>query len=223
MPDPVNPEANQQPGGSGSESPAPSPANNPGQSPDPQVVDWEGRYKGAMRVLNQKTQELTSLQEQLTGANNTVQSLQTQLQNGQAQWDATRQGLEQQVATITGERDQAQQTATELQAYQVKMQALAEFPELFPLADSIPNMDNPETMKEYLTGLQKNVDQVAEQKAQRLTAGLTPGATNPAQQTGYKYTTQEEWQNAMNQAAGGEEFQKISDAYLQWVQQGGGQ
>jgi hypothetical protein len=220
--DQQDPGANPQQGGSGSQpDPAQTPATNPGQTGEP--IDWEGRYKGAMRVLNQKTQELNGLQEQLTGANDTVQSLQQQVQNSQATWDASRQTLEQQVATLTGERDQGAQQLKELQAYQVKMQALAEYPDLFPLADTIPNIEDPDTMKSHLDALSKSVDQVAQQKAERLTAGLTPGNTAPNAQPKYSYSTPDEWQTAMNNAAGSEKFQELSDAYLRWVSQGGGQ
>ena len=58
------------------------------------------------------------------------------------------------------------------------------------------------------------------QKAETLTAGMTPGATTPAHQVKNAYSTLEEWQAALNKAAGEENFAEVAAAFRKWEASG---
>ena len=135
-------------------------------------------------------------------ANGSVEELNRQLNAGQAEGDARVTALTEQVTSLTGERDTASTELATAQAELHKFRALQDFPELLPLADSIPNLPDAEMMKKHLETMKKGVELITTAKAEQLTAGMTPGPTTPANQVEYAYSNLSEWQAALNGAAG---------------------
>ncbi len=185
----------------------------PGQSPTP---DWEGRYNGAMRVLSQRDKQIEDLQAKLDAASGSVGDLTQQLETAQAGAAAKEQSLGEQLVTLTTERDTAQKELTTARAELLKFNALKEHPELLPLADAIPALPDEQAMADYLKMMADGVTEIATQKAQQLTAGMTPGPSAPANQAAYNFASLGEWQTALNQAAGTDEFGKVAQAFRQW-------
>ena len=185
----------------------------PGQSP---TTDWEGRYNGAMRVLSQRDKQIEDLQAQLDAASGSVGDLTQQLETAQAGAAAKEQSLAEQLTTVTPERDEANQELTTARAELLKFNALKEHPELLPLADAIPALPDEQAMADYLKMMADGVTEIATQKAEQLTAGMTPGPVAPANQPAYNFASLGEWQTALNQAAGTDEFAKIAQAFRQW-------
>jgi len=192
----------------------PSDQEGAGQSP---VVDWEGRYKGVMQVLSARDKKIQELEASFNQSAASVEELTRQLQTATADGDARVQALTEQLQTLTGERDEAAKELATARADLVKYEALKEYPDLLPLADSIPAIPDPEVMKKHLETMAKGIEAITSKKAETLTAGMTPGATAPAQQAEYAYSTLEEWQAALNSAAGEGEFHKIGAAFRKWA------
>ena len=192
----------------------PSGTESAGQSA---VVDWEGRYKGVMQVLSARDKKIQDLEAQVNQSAASVEELTRQLQTATADGDARVQALTEQLQTLTGERDEAAKELATARADLVKYEALKEYPDLLPLADSIPAIPDPEVMKKHLETMAKGIEAITSKKAETLTAGMTPGATAPAQQAEYAYSTLEEWQAALNSAAGEGEFHKIGAAFRKWA------
>ena len=219
MPDDVNPSdaTNQQDAGA---APTPgtgaAPVSSPGTDPEQSTENWETRYNGAMRVLTQRDKHIRELQEKLDAASASVGELTTQVETVTGNAAAKEQSLGEQLTALTTERDEAQKQLTVAQADLLKFQALKEYPELLPLADAIPALPDEEAMKEYLQMMAKGVTDIATQKAQQLTAGMTPGPTAPDNQPQYAYASLDEWQIALNKAAGEPEFAEIAAAFRQW-------
>jgi hypothetical protein len=202
--------------GTAQDGPVTSPDNQPGQSE--QSIDWKARFDGANRVLALRDKKIADMEAQLAASGQSVEDLQGQLNSQTVALQAKVDALTEQIKTVTGERDEALSTNSALSAYQVKMEALKEFPELLPLADTIPDIPDAETMKQHLQMLAKGVNDITSQKAKQLTAGMTPGAQTPANgQQQYAYSTLDDWQVALNTAAGGDEFAKLSGAFKQWM------
>jgi hypothetical protein len=178
--------------------------------------NWEARYNGAMRVLSLRDQQLKDLQGKADTAAASLQTLQDQLTTAQAELTAKVNGLTTQLQTVTGEKDTLAKTAQATQVQLAKYQALAEFPDLLPIAQQIPDIPDAATLKDYLTGLQKGIDDVATKKAERLTAGMVPGPTAPAKEQ-HAYSTQQEWDAALMKAAGSGDWDKVSAAYERWL------
>jgi hypothetical protein len=195
---------------------------DPGQSTDTgsghqETVNWENRYKGVMTVLNQRNAEIERLKAEAQTTVGSVETLNGRINTLQAEYDAKVAALTEQLQTLTGERDNALKDKTVLDAYKVKMEALKGHPDLLPLADTIPDIPDPEVMKQHLDMLAKGVSAITTQKAQQLTAGMTPGATTPnTNQQQYAYSTLADWQQALNGAAGTDEFTKLASAFKQW-------
>jgi uncharacterized small protein (DUF1192 family) len=197
---------------------------DPGQAPgadasgQSETVNWENRYKGVMAVLNQRNAEIERLKAEGLTSGTAIETLNTRIGTLQAEMDSKVAALTEQLKTITGERDQALTNNTGLNAYKVKMEALKEFPDLLPLASTIPDIPDAEMMKQHLQLLAKGVGDITSQKAKQLTAGMTPGAQTPASgQQQFAYSTLDDWQKALNGAAGGDEFSKLSGAFKQWL------
>ena len=213
MPDDVNPsEGDAQQAVDAATAPASTPEPTPGQS----QPDWEGRYNGAMRVLSQRDKQIQELQEQIDAASGSVGELTTQLETTQAGAAAKEQSLGEQLTTLQTERDEANKELTTARAELLKFYALKEHPDLLPLADAIPALPEEEAMAEYLKMMADGVTEIATQKAQQLTAGMTPGATAPNDQPQYNFATLADWQTALNAAAGSDEFAKIAAAFRAW-------
>jgi hypothetical protein len=189
----------------------------PGDAAGAQSADWEKRYQGMRQVLTARDAKIQELEAQGQSSATLIDQLQSQLNAAKAEYDAKALGLSQQLTTLTGERDTALQTNGSLNAYKVKMEALKDFPALLPLADSIPDIPDPAVMKQHLELMAKGVDQIANQRAQQLTAGMVPGPTAPAQTSQYAFTKIDDWQVALNNAAGTDEFVKIATAFKVWA------
>jgi hypothetical protein len=171
-----------------------------------------------MRTLSERDKALRKLEAELAQANQQIGELNTTTGAQAADFQTQIATLGEQVTALTGERDQAQEALTAAQADLTKFDALTEFPELLPMAGSIPSLPDKETMVEHLKMIKAGVDQVAEDLAARKVAGMTPGATSPANGAA-AYTTQDQWMEALDKAGGTEEFEKLAGEYLAWQQQ----
>lgn len=205
----------------------PDPAQQPEQPPEPTtdqpasgqpdaVENWEARYKGVVALLNQRNTEIEKLRAEAAASATSVEDLTRQTEALRAEYDTKIAALTEQIGAVMGERDHALKTQEELTAYKVKMEALKQFPDLLPLADTIPDIPDANVMAQHLELLNKGVAEITTQKAETLTAGMTPGATTPAQQPKYAYSTLDDWQAAMNKAAGSDQFAEVAAAFRKW-------
>lgn len=220
MPDDVNPSdaTNQQDAGAAQTTEdTTAPVSSPGTSPEQSTENWETRYNGAMRVLRERDKAIQDLQAKFDEASASIGELNRQLESLQGNSAAKEQSLGEQLTALTTERDEAQKQLTVAQADLLKFNALKDYPDLLPLADAIPALPDQEAMKEYLHMMAKGVTDIATQKAQQLTAGMTPGPTAPNNQPQYAYASLDDWQIALNKAAGEPEFPEVSAAFRQWM------
>ncbi len=198
--------------------PSPTPTTTQPEQPAPGAADsnWEERYKGAMRVVSERDKQVAALQQSVGSSSTQVGDLTAQLEALRAQQTQLEATHATALEGLTGERDAAQTALDTAQAEVMKFQALKEHPELLPLADAIPALTDEQALTDYIEMMAKGVTDIATQKAQTLVAGMTPGAIAPDQQNPYRYQNLDEWQTALNQAAGTEDFTKIAAAFRQW-------
>jgi hypothetical protein len=180
-------------------------------------LTWMQRYQGMTKVLAERDKEVSGLKQEKETLAGTVKGLQDQMSALQAQADAKRVTLEQQIAELQTGKQASDGEAAGLRAYKVKMEALRAFPDLLPVAEMVPDLTDPELLKKHLETLQQGVDAVAAQKAQRLAAGMTPGpASSSSPAPKYAYTDAASWAAALRQAAGKPEFAELDKAYMAW-------
>jgi hypothetical protein len=200
-----------------------------GEGQPPEGLIPQAKYDGAMRTLAQRDQAIRDFEAQVQDLTGKLKESETSTGALQADFQTQIAGLGEQVTTLTGERDTAVTSLTAAQADLVKFNALREFPDLLSMADQIPSLPDAEVMKEHLTMLQKGVHSVAEELAQKKTAGMTPGATVPATggKPAYGYADTQAWLTAMDEALadpvnGSAEFKKLEEAFFKWQQGQGG-
>lgn len=180
------------------------------------VTNWEERYKGASRVIAERDKQLQALKAQLDELQGQVGSTANQLQTITAEKDAHALTLQEQLDALTQEKTTLTAGLNDAQAKVMKFEALKSHPELLPLADAIPNLTDPEALSGYIQMIADGVTQIADQKVKQLTAGITPGAIAPNDQQNYGYTNLDEWQAALNRAAGTDEFTKLAKSFREW-------
>ena len=181
--------------------------------------NWKERYIGMTKVLSERDKQIAALQEQLESLSKALKEKDDLANQERAKWDATRLQWEEQLKQLQSAHEQAQAQLGQLSAYQRKMEALKNFPDLLPLAEAIPAMDDEESMRRYLETLQKTLDDAAAQKAQKLTAGMVPPPTTARTSPQvYPYATHEAWHQALMKAAGTPEFAELSSAYKRWAE-----
>lgn len=180
------------------------------------VTNWEERYKGASRVIAERDKQMATLEAQIKELQGQVGSTSTQLQTAQAEGDARAVTLQEQLDALTQEKTTLTASLGEAQAKLMKFEALKTHPELLPLADAIPNLTDQEALDNYIQMVADGVMKIADEKAQQLTAGITPGAIAPNDQTRLSYNSLEEWQAALNAAAGSDNFTEVAQQFRAW-------
>jgi DNA repair exonuclease SbcCD ATPase subunit len=174
-------------------------------------VDWKERYQGMTRVLTQRDKEVADAKSQLDTLSVTVKQLQDQLNGRSAELDVAKNGFQEQIKGKTTELEQAQKQLADLQAYKVKMDALKRFPDLLPVADTIPSLTSPDLMEQHLKTLQDGVDAIVARKAQQLSVGITPGPVSPVPVVPKDIG---QLKKAMDAAVGTKDHAAASQAYL---------
>jgi len=194
--------------------PEPAPLGN-------EPIDWEGRYKGSVKLA-----------ERLTIANRTLteqQQVQTS-ENEQLKTALASKEIEQTVAV--GERDKNLETiltenATQaselvtLRAHKAKVDLVKELghPELISILDSIPTMSDPEMQKTVMMDFVQFREEGVQEREKSLLSGITPPVT-PIVDTPIAPTTNEGWQEKLNELPlGSAERQKLSDQWYEWTRQ----
>jgi chromosome segregation ATPase len=185
-----------------------------------QGTEWEARYKGSVKKIEELTLANRSLNEQLTTKTSEIEQLRAQL--GVKDLEKT---------TAVSERDRLLQEALQksstmeqqlkdAQGMQLKIQVAKEIghPELIKIMDRIPTM----TDKETLTAVMKDfvdfaADSVKEREKQLL-AGVTPGFGGTGQPQKVTPTNAKEWDALINSLPlGSQERNKAFDDYYEFL------
>lgn len=197
------------------QAPASPPVETP-SAPGDEELTYRMRYDGAMRILNQRDKRIRELEDELNTTRTMADELQKKLEDLGAGAAAKEHSLGEQLSTATGELNTTKQQLEAATSELIKFSALKNHPDLLPLADTIPALPDKETMEEYLKLMSQGVTEIATAKAKQLTAGVTPGPTAPSQPK-YNYSTLDEWQTALTEAAGADHFKEMGVAFQRWA------
>jgi chromosome segregation ATPase len=202
-------------GAAGPAAPAPTPQQTDGQ-------DWESRFKGLSRVLGQRDADLAMAKGQVATFEQTIKELNSQLSAAKGTYDANALRTQEEVKTWEQKLAEKDKSLADLAAYRTKMEALKKFPDLLSLADTIPTMPDEATMTSHLEALQRVMDSAAEEKAKRLTAGMTPGPVTVIGHApqGIGFTTVEQWTAALQEAQIANDWTRYGEldkAFQRWL------
>jgi len=203
--------------GGGQQAGAPAPAT----SQPPTGKDWQKeaennlkRYQGASQVISARDTQITELKAQLEGVNKANAEWEGRLAALQAEHDAK-------VSTITESLTNTSTTLADLEnkytnasSELTKFNVLKKYPDLMPLADVIPAVPEEEQMERIIQQYADGLKSVVEEKTKQIAslAGVPPQPTGPT----HKFSSQSEWESALNSTAGTNEFETVAKEYRAW-------
>lgn len=195
-------------------------SDQPGNSDTAPVggTDWEARYKGSSRVIDQLTKDKKALEDQLVALTSENEQLKTQL---------TMKDTEKTVAV--GERDKQLQAMIEaktttdseladLRSLKMKVEVARELndPGLLSIFESIPSVSDKDAMKALMQNISSWGDERVKAREKELLAGVTAPVAQAAPEMALP-TTVEGWQKYINEAEyGTEEKAKRLNAFRDW-------
>jgi len=198
-----------------------APAGGTQQSNENDIAYWQKeaennmqRYQGASKIISARDKEITDLKVQLEQVNQVTGEYEGRLTVLGVEHDAK-------VNTLTESLTSTQQSLSELEAKYnnasaelAKFNALKKYPDLLPLADTIPAVSDSEQMERIVQQYAEGLKEIVNQKTQQMVAlaGIPP-QPSIAQ---HKYSSQAEWENALKNAAGTDKFDDISDQFREW-------
>jgi hypothetical protein len=185
-----------------------------------QQEDWEARYKGSVRKIEELTlANRTLLADQAAKASETEQ-LRAQLGVKDAEKTAA-----------IGERDKQLQSAittstakdtelAQLRAFKLKVEVAQELknPSLIKIIGNLPDMTDKEALKSVMTDFANFANEAVKEREQQLMAGVTPplGGGSVAKSTP---TSQKAWENHINSLAlGSPDRAQAMDDYGTWLE-----
>nr|MBN1228885.1 hypothetical protein [Anaerolineae bacterium] len=187
------------------------------QAPVSPDLDWEARYKGSVKKIQDLTIENRDLKAQLEQQTSDIERLNAHLSTSGVEKDAA-----------VGERDKIiEQRVLELQAKDRELEELRSFkakvttareldaPELIDIIDNIPSVSDPEALKTVMADFKSFADRKVKQREEQLMAGFTP-PVGPVNNTPTKPSTRDGWQRLVNNLPlGSAERQKALDDWFE--------
>jgi chromosome segregation ATPase len=194
----------------------------PPSQPSASSTDWEARYKGLVKKVEELTLSNRTLNEQLTGKSSELEQLRGQL----VVKDAER-------TTVVSERDKLlQQTVqektsleaqlAELQGLALKVEVINELgrPELLKIANRLPSMTDKEALRVVLQDFAGFADELVQKREKDLLAGVTPALSNAGNVRPALPASDSEWDRHINSfGLGTRERQQAMDDYWGWLEQ----
>lgn len=195
------------------------PADPVQQSPSVQQIDWEARYKGSVTKINELQGVIKNLNDQLAGLTSEKEQISSQLNLKQVEKDASITSTQKQLQEIVSAKaalETENKTLRELQA-KVKLAKDMKRPDLLPIIDSIPYVEDANAMKEILSTFTGWADSLVQQREQQLTVGVPLGANAVQNAQPVLPTNDRDWEKYINSMVlGSPERTKAMDAFWQW-------
>ena len=178
--------------------------------------DWEGRYKGASRRINELMVELKEVKEQLSSKTSEAERLKSDLSLKDVEKDTAvgerDKTLEQKIAEL----NEASRELKDLRAYKAKAEIAKKLdPRLLTISDRIPAVEDEDAQEAIMKDFLDWGDRIAKQREDQLLAGVTPTVTTPAEEG--LPTTREEWNRALTTTPLGPEREELWARYWEWA------
>ncbi len=203
-----------------SDQPAPvQPGPAPAQ-PAP-AINWEERYKGASTKINELMTQIASLQSQLSTLTSENEQLKSGLSIKDVEKDAAIQPYKTQLEQALQARNQAEAELSPLRALKAKLDVARELnaPQLYPILDKIPHVDNPDAQKEIMKTFMDWGQSLVRQREDQLLSGVTPPPPAAPGGAARLPGSIQEWQEYVNAFdLGTPEREKAMQDWFKWGQ-----
>jgi len=185
------------------------PSTSQQQSSQPNT-DWEARYKGTVRKIEELTLGNRSLQEQNTILSSEKEQLNVRLSQLETEKTVGNQSWEQKYTEIIEKSTKAAEELRGLQTWKVKYDVAREVdPRLLPVLDTLPNIEDRDTLKNIMSGLTGWADGLVKDREKQILSGVTPPlGGSPAIDTGPK--TRDDWKKHIDSLPPGSKERTIA-------------
>lgn len=193
-------------------------------APPPQQgssTDWEARYKGLVKKVEELTLANRTLNEQLSAKSSEMEQLRSQLVVKDAEKSASVGERDKLLQAVTQEKTSLEGQLAELRGLALKVEVIRELgrPELLKIADKLPAMTDKEALKVVLQDFAGFADELVSKREKDLLAGVTPPIGSAGNVKPGLPGNESEWEAHINSLQlGSRERQKAMDDYWGWLE-----
>lgn len=197
-------------------SPSVQPASPPSQPTD--AVNWEARYKGMVKKVEELTLSGRETQEQLQAKISEIERLEADLGLKDTEKTVAVSERDKQLNELVQSKTDLEQELSSLRALSLKVEVANEIgnPEMLAIVDTIPNLTDKEALTSLMTNISDWGDKRVKAREEQLLAGSTPDVTPTPPQVSLP-TSNDDWQNYVNQVPiGSDEREQRMNAWRDW-------
>ena len=190
-------------------------------TPQQQNTDWEARYKGLVKKVEELTLSNRTLNEQLTAKSSELEQLRSQLVVKDAEKVSVVGERDKLLQSITQEKVALESELTDLRGLRLKIEAIQELgrPELLKIAHRIPGMTDKDALKVVLQDFAGFADDLVQQREKQILAGVTPPLSSAGNAHPNQPASEQEWETHINSLGlGTKERGKAMDDYWTWLE-----
>lgn len=191
-----------------------------GLPPAQQGTDWEERYKGASRIINQRDERIKALEAELATKASENEQLRSQLGIKDVEKSTSIASYQTQLEQALKKASDSETALRSLQQFKAKYDAAASLGDqrLLPLIESIPYVENPESLKAIMSSfLAWGKGLVQEREAQLMSGVTPPPPASSVKVSGPTFATNAEWQKYVNSlTVGTPEKEAAMKAWWAW-------
>ena len=184
--------------------------------------DWEARYKGLVKKVEELTLAHRTTNEQLAAKTSELEQLRSQLVVKDAEKSASVGERDKLLQQTTQEKIALEAKLAELQGLALKVEVINELgrPELLKIANRLPSMTDREALKVVLQDFAGFADELVQKRERDLLAGVTPGLSSAGNVKAALPASEGEWESHINSfGLGTRERQQAMDHYWGWLEQ----
>lgn len=199
-----------------------TPEEQVAQTPPSAGENWEARYKGIVKKVEELTLANRSVNEQLAAKNSELEQLRGQLTVKDAEKAATVGERDKLLQSITQEKVGLEAKLAELQGLALKVEVIRELgrPELLKISDKLPAFTDKEALKTVLQDMAGFADEQVQKRERDLLSGVIPGVSIAGNQKSGVPGSEAEWERHINSLGlGTRERQQAYDDYYVWLEQ----
>ena len=185
-----------------------------------QQVDWEARYKGLVKKVEELTLSNRDLSAQLALKSSEIEQSKTQLGIKDTEKTAAVTERDNQIRTLTEARLANEAALKTLQALEMKVKVAKKLGrmDLLEVADQIPNVGDEAALEAVFQSLSSFTDKAVKQEREKLLAGVTPPPSSTSTSITLP-TTSESWEKYVNSfTIGTKDRAAAMNSWGSWVQ-----
>lgn len=185
-------------------------------------TDWEARYKGLVKKVEELTLSNRTVNEQLASKTSELEQLRSQLVVKDAEKSASVGERDKLLQQTTTEKIALEAKLAELQGLALKVEVINELgrPELLKIANRLPSMTDKEALKVVLQDFAGFADELVQRREKDLLAGVTPPLSSAGNVKAALPASDGEWESHINSfGLGTRERQQAMDNYWGWLEQ----